>query len=92
MLKVFTVYDSKAETYAQPFFSSTTGQAIRSFQDAVEQPDHIFNKHAADFTLFEIGVYDDATGALHSLEAKVNLGTALDYIPKIDAPKIAGVK
>lgn len=90
MLKIFTVYDSKAETYAQPYFASTTGQALRSFQDAIEQEDHIFNKHAPDFTLFEIGVYDDDTGQIMALEAKVNLGTALDYLPK--TPKIAGVK
>lgn len=77
--KVFTVYDSAAEAYMTPFFVVATGQALRSFGDAASDPAHDFGKHAADFTLFEIGRYDDATGRIEMLDAHVNLGTALEY-------------
>jgi len=82
--KVFAVYDSKAEAYLQPFFSFTAGQATRSFSDAVQDSGHQFHKHAADYTLFEIGVYHDETGKLIAHEAHTNLGCAVEYLGKPD--------
>lgn len=78
ILKVFAIYDSKAEAYLQPFFTSTIGMAIRSFEQAANDPQTQFHRHPADFTLFNIGEYDDETGTLVSLVAKVSLGTALE--------------
>jgi len=80
--KVFTVFDSKAAAYLQPFFTATTGLAIRSFQDAALNPEHQFNKHLGDYTLFEIGTYDDLTGKFVQSESFHNLGTALSYASK----------
>ncbi len=78
MLKIFTVYDSKAEAYLQPFFAQATGAGIRSFSEAANSQDHQFHKHAADYTLFEIGEWDEIHGAMESHHAKTNLGTALE--------------
>ena len=80
--KIFTVYDSKAELFMQPFFMPTTGQALRSFEDTCNDPSTLFAKHPADFTLFEIGSYEDITCAIHINDSKVNLGTALEYVQK----------
>lgn len=79
-MKIFTVYDSKAEAYLTPFFVPTTALAIRSFQSAANTADHDFNRYSADYTLFEIGSYDDHLGVVTPLDAHVNLGTALTYI------------
>lgn len=96
LLKIFNVYDSKAETYMQPFFMQTTGQALRSFEDTVNDPSTVFNKHSADFTLFEIGTYDDQTAQIITLESKINLGTALEYIKQeqldLNQPSLTQVK
>lgn len=73
LLKVFTIYDSKAEAYLQPFFMQSTGQALRAFEDSVNDPNHQFNKHAADFTLFELGTYDDQTAIFSTFQAKKSL-------------------
>lgn len=78
--KIFTVYDSKAEAYLQPFFSPAVGLAVRSFSDAVNTKDHQFSKHAADYTLFEIGAYDDVTCTITMLPAKVSLGSANEFL------------
>lgn len=77
-LKVFTVYDSKAEAYLQPFFSVSTGAAVRMFSDAITDSNHQFHKHAADYTLFHIGEYDDTNGLLKAV-TPVSLGNALEY-------------
>ena len=100
LLKIFTVFDSKVNAYMQPFFMTSTGQALRSFEDTVNDPSTQFYKHAADFTLFEIGTYDDAKAEFKISDAKTNLGCALEYQKQIDIlepnvenqPTITGVK
>lgn len=79
MQKIFTVYDSKLEAYMQPFFMSSKGQAIRAFTDTVNDPSTQFNKHPEDFTLFEIGEYDDQSGKVQNLPTPNALGLALEY-------------
>ena len=60
--KVFTVYDDKSEAYLQPFFLDTVGQARRAITDCVNDVNHQFCKHPSDYTLFELGTFDDSTG------------------------------
>ncbi len=79
-LKVFSVFDSKAEAFIQPFYSQTTGTAVRSFEQALQNEDHEFRKFAADYTLFELGEFDQQTGSFTELPAKINLGLALTFI------------
>lgn len=78
--KLFSVYDSKAEAFIQPFFSPTTGTAIRSFESACNEASHDFNKHAGDYTLFEIGEFDHDSAKLETLDTPHNLGIALTFI------------
>lgn len=61
LLKVFCIYDSKAEAYLQPFFYKTKGEALRALSAVVDDPQHTFCKYAMDFTLFELGTYDDSS-------------------------------
>lgn len=77
--KVYTVYDSKVESYMNPFLMQTKGQAIRAFADSVNDEKTQFYKHPEDFTLFEIGEYDDASGVYSMHESKVSCGTALEF-------------
>lgn len=80
--KIFCIYDAKVETYSQPFLSHHTGQAIRNFEATVNSEESNLNRHPADFTFYEIGTYDDATGKTQNLQAHVDLGTALQYLKK----------
>jgi hypothetical protein len=78
--KIFTIYDSKAEAYLSPFFMSAKGQALRAFGDSVNDPNHQFNKHAEDFTLFELGEYDDLSASFNLYDTPVALGKAIEFI------------
>lgn len=78
-LKIFTAYDSKVEAYLQPFFMRSRGEALRAWTELANNPEHLFAKHPADYTLFEVGEYDDTTGKLTPLTAYINLGTALEF-------------
>ncbi len=74
------MFDSKAEAFIQPFFSQSTGTAIRSFESAANSGEHDFNIHAGDYTLFELGAFDQATAKFEILAAPLNLGTAITFI------------
>lgn len=78
--KVFSIYDSKAEIFRQPFMSPTAGTAIRDFELAVNEKDSMLNKYPADYTLFEIGVWDDNNCEYIIHESKVSLGMAIEYL------------
>lgn len=62
---VVCVRDRAADVYGVPVFVASLGSAIRSFGDEInrEAPDNQMSKHPDDFDLFELGIYDDATGA-----------------------------
>ncbi len=79
-LQVFSIFDSKAEAFIQPWYSQTLGTAVRSFEQAVNQPDSDFHKFAGDYTLFHLGDFDQANGLFTALPAHVNLGVALSFL------------
>lgn len=79
MPKMFVVYDSKAEAYNSPFFLKSRGEALRGWSDTVNDPQTMFYKHPSDFTLFEMGEFDENTGEIRIYEAKASLGTALEF-------------
>ena len=83
-LKIFSVFDSKAEAFLPPFFAGTKGQAIRSFSDAVQDSGHAFSKHCSDYTLFELGLFDDSDANIIMLPTPVSLGIAIEFINKED--------
>ena len=62
--KMFTVYDSKAQTYTPPFFDHAEGRALRTFADCCNDYGHQFGKHPEDYTLFDCGIFDDDTGTI----------------------------
>lgn len=78
--KAFTVFDEKASVFMLPFFETTIGQATRAFSDAVNTDDHPFNRHPGDYTLFEIGTYDDNSGNFTNLDTPRSLGLALQFL------------
>lgn len=63
-MKIFSIYDAAVETYLNPFFAKTMGSAIRSFSDGVNDETTMFNKHANDYTLYQIGEFDEDSGAV----------------------------
>ena len=71
LLKVFTVFDSKAEAYLQPFYGKSKGEAIRSFIEAANDKQSQIGKYPEDFTLFDLGEFDDSTSRFNLLEIAI---------------------
>lgn len=90
--KLFTVYDSKAEVYLTPFFMKSRGEALRAWSDIVNDSQSMFFRHGGDYTLFEVGEYDDATGKVVSHQSYINLGLALDFQRKKEGEVLDAVQ
>lgn len=89
IMKMFAVFDSKAATYGIPFADQRIESAIRNFSDAVNDgsnPGNLWHKHPEDFSLFEIGEFNQETGEIISNRPK-NLITA-SAIRSIRSPEI----
>ncbi len=56
---IYSIFDTKAKAYYPPFFLPNTDLAVRIFSDQVNDTNHTFNKHPEDYTLFQIGTFDD---------------------------------
>jgi len=80
-LKIYAVYDNKVESYLNPFTMRTRGEAVRSWADVVNDDKTQFHKHPADFTLMEIGEFDQDTGQLqNNANGPQSVGVALEFL------------
>lgn len=77
--KAFSVYDGKAKTFSVPFFKLTVGMALRDFEDLVNHPETMVNRHPEDFVLYEVGNFDDSNGMLEFISPLNLVATANEY-------------
>lgn len=63
-MKIYSVYDSKANAYLQPFFSENAATARRAIGPVVHDENHLFHKYGEDYSLFEIGEFDENNGQI----------------------------
>lgn len=60
--QIFSVYDKQVGAYLPTFMVRTQGEAIRSFTEAVNDPQKPFGKYATDYALHSFGTFDDNSG------------------------------
>lgn len=79
-LKMFSVLDQKLKLWSPPMFMKHVGQAERTWQDLVNEPESMLCKHPKDFSLYQVGEFDEETAesapivppvlVMHAEEAK----------------------
>jgi len=67
ILKVCSVYDSKAEAYNPPIFVPAVGLASRDFVDALTSDDSNMAKHKGDFDLYHVAEFDTDSASFDSI-------------------------
>lgn len=82
--KLFAVHDAKIGLYAEPFFLLTTADAVRGWITVSNDQNTQIGKYPEDFTLFELGEYDDETGVVANHQVPLSLGLALNYRKPVD--------
>jgi hypothetical protein len=78
--KVFSIYDTKAESFCLPFYKQTKGLAIRDFTDACNDPKSPWSKYPSEFLLYEIGEFDDSTAIMINYEQNILIGHGSDFV------------
>jgi len=70
---LYSIYDSKSETYSKPFHMHNDSVALRNCTDLASDPNTEVAKHPEDFTLFLIGEWDDNTCEFDIRETPKNI-------------------
>lgn len=82
ILPLFAIYDSKAITFNSIYQCPNADLAIRAFVQAVNDPRNTdLYQFPQDFSLVEIGTYDNETGVISPI-THVNHGLAAQYQSK----------
>ncbi len=79
ILQTVSIYDSKALTWTPHAPHVNIATALREFEYLCNQPESPYHIHAADFTLFHTGTWDNITNETTRLKADLNLGNALTF-------------
>lgn len=82
VLKIFSVFDSKACAFVQPYFAVNVAVALRDFANAAQTEGHAFRRYAGDYELFLLGEWDPHEGSIKMFDAKQSLGLASMYVVK----------
>lgn len=76
---MFAVYDSKVRAYLQPFFVPLPAVALRTFAQAANDEKGPIGAHPEDYTLFELGTFDDERGVFELQKQSINHGPAAQF-------------
>lgn len=76
--QVFTIRDSKANAYLQPFFMPNEAVATRAMDNCLRDKGHAFYANPEDFALYILGDYDDETGKFVLLDSPQHLFNLVD--------------
>lgn len=85
---VFSIYDQASQAYLRPMFVTAPGQAIRAFVDEVNKKDSPLNKYPDQYTLFEIGEFEDTKAKLQAC-TPISYGNGKQYITEHMIDKLA---
>lgn len=76
---MFSIFDSKASGWMQPFFCVNRAVACREFTRAVNDPVTGLYSSPGDFELFEVGSWDAMEGKLVTFESRESLGVGVQF-------------
>ena len=77
--KIFSVFDTAAGAFITPFQMPTLAMAKRTFQQCALDENHQFCKNPEDYTLFELGEFEDKTAKYELCKTPISHGLAIEY-------------
>lgn len=93
LLRLYSVYDNKAEQFSPPQVYHNDMLALRAFEGLVNDDKTLINTYPEDFSLHYIGNIGDSDGLYYvesSDESRVPIlvGRAVDYVRDVDSESI----
>lgn len=92
-MRLYSVYDNKAEQFSPPQVYHNDMLALRAFEALVNDDKTLINSYPEDFSLHYVGNLGDSDGRYYidsSDETRVPIlvGRALDYVQDVDNSSI----
>lgn len=89
-LRLYSIYDSKAEQFSPPQVYHNDMLALRAFEGIVNDDKMLIKKYPEDFSLYYIGNLSDSDGRYFvetSDESRVPVlvGRAIEYVQPVDS-------
>lgn len=75
---LMAVYDTKSKMHTQPVPCRTIEEGIRSFKATVLTEKHDFNTFAEDYSLWQIGTFDQESGHIEPMRP-IQVAQALEF-------------
>lgn len=88
-LRLYSIYDSKAEQFSPPQVYHNDMLALRAFEGIVNDDKMLIKKYPEDFSLYYVGDLGDSDGCYYidsSDETRVPIlvGRAVNYVQDVD--------
>lgn len=89
LLRLYSIYDSKAEQFSPPQVYHNDMLALRAFEGLVNDDKMLINSYPEDFSLHYVGNLGDSDGRYYiddSDESRIPVlvGRAVDYVHDVD--------
>lgn len=88
-LRLYSIYDSKAEQFSPPQVHHNDMLALRAFEGIVNDDKMVICKYPEDFTLYYIGNLGDSDGRYYletcdESRVPILIGRAIEYVQTVD--------
>lgn len=88
-LRLYSIYDSKAEQFSPPQVYHNDMLALRAFEGIVNDDKMLIKKYPEDFSLYYVGNLSDSDGRYYiencdESRIPVMVGRAIEYVQTID--------
>lgn len=89
-LKLYSIYDSKAEQFSPPQVYLNDMLALRAFEGIVNDDKMLIKKYPEDFSLYYLGNLGDGDGRYYiescdESRVPVLIGRAIEYVQTVDS-------
>lgn len=78
-MRIFRIYDTKAEQYGPLVAAHTNAEAVRQLEVIANDPGTEIGRHPEDFLLFHVGNYSGEVAAITASEPR-HIATAIDLV------------
>lgn len=73
VVQLFSVKDARAGLFGPPLIGINIPMMTRRIIDVMRESQHPWSLHPGDYVLFQLGEFDDLTGAITLLDAPLSI-------------------
>lgn len=91
-INAYVIFDAPAQIYNKPFYFLNDQIAERAMGDLINDASTDIANHPADFTLWNIGTYDDTTAQFESNDKPKLICRAHELAARLNAISLEGME